>query len=357
MNELILLCAGAAADSDPDARGGMEPPRSARLDALLARGGVLQDRSLEGNPLAELPEAHFLRELFAVPPGTAIESLAGAALGVPLPYWRLTPCHLHLGMDHAMLTDPPQLQLSSEEAQALLDTVAPSFAELGLTLLAPRPDAWFVHGEPWALQAHAWTQASGRNIAAYQPSGARARDWRRLLTEVQMLWHEHPVNQARAARGLRAVNALWLDGFASAYPPPGTGLVLTDSPALAGLATAAGWQVRPLAQFGAAPWDAPLDTSRDTGTTLVDLDGWRAPRRLGDLGAWHAAWTQLDSWLAEHGARLAQASRTRPIRVVLTGERRVLELNARAPAGWRFWRRFDAHAAIAAGARRAAAAR
>mgnify|MGYP007115156864 CR=1 FL=1 len=32
-----------------------------------------------------------------------------------------------------------------------------------------------------------------------------ARPHIRLLTEVQMLWHEHPVNQARAARGLRAV--------------------------------------------------------------------------------------------------------------------------------------------------------
>ena len=357
MNELILLCAGAAADSDPDARGGMEPPRSARLDALLARGGVANDRNLGGNPLTELPEDHFLRELFGVPSGVAIEALAGAALGVPLPYWRLTPCHLHLGMDHAMLTDPPQLQLSPEDAQALLSTVAPSFIELGLTLLAPRPDVWFVHGEPWALQAHPWTQASGRNIAAYQPSGTRARDWRRLLTEVQMLWHEHPVNLARATRGLRAVNALWLDGFASAYPPPGTGLVFAASPVLAGLAAAAGWQIRPLAEFGAAPSGGSSDRATSTGPTLIDLDGWRAPRRLGDLGAWQAAWTQLDRWLADHQAPLAQAGRSRPIRVVLTGERRVLELSASAPAGWRFWRRFDAHAAIAAGARRAAVAR
>ena len=351
MNELILLCAGAAADSDPDARGGMEPPRSAGLDTLLARGAVARERSLAGNPLAELPEDHFLRELFGVPAGVAIEALTGAALGVPLPYWRVTPCHLHLGMDHAMLTDPPQLQLSPQEAQALAATVAPSFSELGLTLQAPRPDAWFVHGQAWDLQAHAWTQASGRNIAAYQPSGTRARDWRRLLTEVQMLWHEHPVNEARAARGLRAVNALWLDGFAPAHPAPGKGLMFADSLALAGLSTSAGWTLRPLAELGSTTLDRPA-TPTDAGPTLIDLDWWRAPRRLGDLAAWQAAWAQLERWLADHGAALAQAGRSRPIRVVLTGERRILELSARTPASWRFWRRFDSHSAIAAGARR-----
>ncbi|HPU52711.1 MAG TPA: hypothetical protein PK359_14215 [Burkholderiaceae bacterium] len=364
MNELILLCAGAAADTDPDARGGMDPPRSAGLDAWLARGGVIRDDSLSGTPLAELPEDDFLRRLFGVPAGVSVEALAGAACGLAMPYWRVTPCHLHLGMDHAMLTDPPQLQLTPAEAQALCATVAPSFAERGLTLVTPTAHTWFVQGGPWALQTHAWTQASGRNIAAYQPTGAQARDWRRLLTEVQMLWHEHPVNQARATRGLRAVNALWLDGFATAAPPRGTGTVFADSPVLTGLAAAAGWTIQPLADFhdalpdmpgSSSPDRSPRGAERDPNVAnpapiLVDLDHWRASRRLGDLSGWQLAWSQFDNWLAAHSTALTQAARRGPVRVVLTGERRILELSARQPAGWRFWRRFDAHAAIAAGA-------
>ena len=35
---------------------------------------------------------------------------------------------------------------------------------------------------------------------------------RRLMTELQMLLHEHPVNEARAARGVPTVNAVWLWG-------------------------------------------------------------------------------------------------------------------------------------------------
>jgi hypothetical protein len=44
------------------------------------------------------------------------------------------------------------------------------------------------------------------------PKGRDAAILKRLLTEVQMLLHEHPVNVARAQRGVPAVNALWLHG-------------------------------------------------------------------------------------------------------------------------------------------------
>ena len=78
MNELILLCAGAAADTDPDARGGMDPPRSAGLDAWLARGGVIRDDSLSGTPLAELPEVPELA-LVVVGGDRAVATIADCA--------------------------------------------------------------------------------------------------------------------------------------------------------------------------------------------------------------------------------------------------------------------------------------
>src|ERR1700743_1430854 len=56
-------------------------------------------------------------------------------------------------------------------------------------------------------------RASGRNIEIWLPheahSGERSRAWMKLQNEVQMAWVEHPVNEAREARGLPAVNSIW----------------------------------------------------------------------------------------------------------------------------------------------------
>lgn len=348
MNDLIVFCAGAAADNAPDARGGMEPPRIAHLDARLRRGAVLADTNLTGNPLAELPEDAWLRDFFKVPPADAIQALAGSALDVPMPFWRLTPCHLHLSLDHAVLTDPLQLELTGAESAQLAATVAPSFAAAGLSLTAASPAAWFAGGPAWSLQAYPWTLASGRNISAYQPSGERARDWRRLLTEVQMLWHAHPVNEARSQAGQRPINALWLDGCATEPVPASSGSLITDDPALAGLGRAAGWRVSRFSAVAAGTSATPLAelSAAPSGSVIIDAGWWRAPRRLGDVAAWQDAWVQFERWLVEQGPVLDQTARTHRLRVVLTGERRVLDLTATPQSRWRFWDRLDASAVI-----------
>jgi hypothetical protein len=44
------------------------------------------------------------------------------------------------------------------------------------------------------------------------PRGRDAGGLRRLMTELQMLLHEHPVNAQRQLRGLPALNAIWMHG-------------------------------------------------------------------------------------------------------------------------------------------------
>lgn len=338
---VILLCVGAAADRQADERHGFEPPASARLAALLARGAVTQDLRLSGDPMTESPEDRWVREVFGVPEDTAPIALSGFAEGLPAPFWRLTPVHLHLGMDHAMLIDPPGSGLDEAHARALAETAAPVFAEAGLTLRVGTPLAWYAQGEPWDLQAWPWPMASGRHIGPYQPAGPAARTWRRLLTEVQMLWHEHPVNEARAQAGLRPINALWLDGFARTPPPPGRGRLVSDDPAWRGAAQACGWTVMPA--------DAvPTVLDELAGPCCLDPGFWRTPRRLGDLAGWRAAWDMADTWLATHEALLRAAANQGRLRVALTGERRLLTIDANRRPAWALWSRLDAMATIAA---------
>ncbi|MCX7272474.1 MAG: hypothetical protein NTV19_04590 [Burkholderiales bacterium] len=350
MNELILLCAGAAADTTDDTAGvraGLPVPPLPGLSALLARGRIASDRSLEGDPVAELPEDAWLRERLSIPEPVSVQALECVIHDVPMPCWRLTPCQLHLGMDHAMLIDPGQLRLTADESAALAAAAAPAFEAMGLTLRAPCPEVWFASGPPWSLTACAWTLASGRNISAYEPRGARARDWRRLLTEVQMLWYEHPVNVAREQAGQRPVNALWLDGFASEAPPPGSGLMVSASPVLTGAARAAGWDTRHAP--GAAQALAPAPGAAGQ-PIIIDLPWWRAPRRLGDAPAWQEAWQSFEDWLQAGQAPLARAADQRRLRVVLTGERRLLTLDSAPTSRWRFWQRLDVRSAINGGA-------
>jgi hypothetical protein len=80
--------------------------------------------------------------------------------------------------------------------------------------------------------------AAANELERVMPRGPQAGALRRLMTELQMLLHEHPVNDARARRGLPAINALWLWGTGALAPlqshktlPPAFG----DEPYLNGI--------------------------------------------------------------------------------------------------------------------------
>ena len=68
----------------------------------------------------------------------------------------------------------------------------------------------------------------GRDINALLPQGSAARRWRTLMTEVQMLFHAHPVNRAREEQQPFHTSA-YPPSTAHFPPPP----ALTTSPRLA----------------------------------------------------------------------------------------------------------------------------
>lgn len=113
----------------------------------------------------------------------------------------------------------PQQQTDAGDAAALIDAV---LAEL------PAPGVLHAHGTQrlLALDVPAdarfsplWRTAA-RPIDDFLPQGPRGAEWRRWLTEAQMLLHDHPLNTARAQSGARPLNALWLAGGAASAPPP-----------------------------------------------------------------------------------------------------------------------------------------
>ncbi len=147
-------------------------------------------------------------ELFASAP------ICRAADSVTEDYWvHAEPMHFAAGMtrvDAVALTG--SAALSEAEREELGSTIGEYIHSLGLTWSAA--DHWLI-GFPYDLAVQTRQPNLAANLEQAMPSGPDARELRRLMTELQMLLHEHPVNARRARVGLPAVNAVWVWGSGS----------------------------------------------------------------------------------------------------------------------------------------------
>ncbi len=185
--------------------------------------------------------------LYALPLELRQHGLAAAALS-----WRgeggvrrrgtclhVEPVHFQAGMDDVRCLMPSPL--TGEQSAQLLQSLQPLLSLAGFELLHATEDAgghWYL----WCdreLQLTTFSLRSHSSAGLYDlmPQGADSGELRRLMTEVQMLLHDHPVNQQREARGLLPVNALWLWGNAplGLVTRPCSTRVISNAPYVRGL--------------------------------------------------------------------------------------------------------------------------
>ncbi|NWF32900.1 phosphoglycerate mutase [Stenotrophomonas sp. SAM-B] len=96
----------------------------------------------------------------------------------------------------------------------LLPALQPLFAGYGFVLDAPVPSRWYLRlppGTTLPLFAEP-DEVLGDDLFAHLPEGDAGRRWRALLTEAQVVLHQHAWNQQRVADGKRAINSLWFWG-------------------------------------------------------------------------------------------------------------------------------------------------
>jgi hypothetical protein len=187
------------------------------LASLLARATELPERRFEAFSAA-LPHEILLYGMGVDnSPPLAHQRMQQLGIG-PAPgiWFILQPVHLHIARDHLVLTDSRQLMIDEQSSRALFESAQPLFEELGHDLRYGDARHWFVRADTWqGLRTTTPDAASGHNVDVWLPSGEHARAWRRLHNEIQMLWHTHPINEAREASGQPRINALWLWGGAS----------------------------------------------------------------------------------------------------------------------------------------------
>jgi hypothetical protein len=253
------------------------------------------------------------------------------------------PVHVRIAHDHLVLIDPASLELADADAATLYTVAKPLIEELGVRVEAPSPLRWYISADAFGTLAGASPlRASGRNIEIWLPheaqSGQRSRAWMKVQNEVQMAWFEHPVNEAREARGLPAVNSIWFhaQGALQAVKSPFS-RVRSDAAATRGLALAA------KADAGAAPTTfAALATSLNgagAGATLVELDPFSAAFIQQDWGRWNAAFAQLErDWFAPALAAL-QSGTLAALDLTLCGDTGSVTLSVTRGDLRKFWRR------------------
>lgn len=217
----------------------------------------------------EAGEAAQLARVFDVlPRDIAVAALtrqldAGDAMGFT--WIRADPGSVRPDMASArLLSCSDELGLSAQDSEALLRPLKPLFGDEGFPISAPVPSRWYLCLPADAqLPIFAPPQAVyGDDLLAHLPEGPHGQRWRRLMSEAQIILHNHPVNAARAKAGRLPVNTVWFWGAGRLpdHVQTGLGLAFSDDPLVRALCQRAGIAAKSTAlEFRTAT--APLETA------------------------------------------------------------------------------------------------
>lgn len=200
------------------------------------------------------------------------------------------PVCLNAGIDRiTLLAQGPVL--GNQEASSLLVSLNEHLALDGWQLLAVDSQHWYLQSHedaPNPVPFPATTPLSEVGRQSVFPCLPQSADkyWQRLLNELQMLLHAHPVNQRREQQGLPVVNGLWLWGEGEL--PDNDGRHWPD-------AVMGGGDVgQVLAHHAGCAWQA--DWQADAGVrNFLILDTLVSPAIQDDPHAWQESLRQMES--------------------------------------------------------------
>jgi len=248
-------------------------------------------------------------------------------------YWlRLDPVHLEVVMGGLLLRPPGSLELSMSEARALITDINLYWRDEGLAIQALSSTRWYLH-LPAAPNLHTTPldQMDGEYLTPHLPRGADARHYLKLINEVQMLMHAHPVNLARENEGRPAVNGLWLWGGGNLADSK----VERNAKTKLDLVAGNDFELHALARQAGCAFSAPpkkLSEMHATGRALVALTPFDGSM-YGDIAA-HLAQLEQD-WFHPLLQQLTWG-RIRQVRLDLIGQQAVTLTPGQA---WRFWQK------------------
>lgn len=298
-----------------------------QLELLIARGR----KTLGSSDSVE----HWLLERFGSsidPPPIAPIAFAGDGGDPRDATWMCAdPVHLAVDRDRLVLFDPGSIEL--HEAIELAGSLNRHFASEGFEINTPTANRWYLRlPAPARATMHTLGAVRGHAIDAALPQGEDGAAWRSRLTEAQMLLHEHPVNQAREARGAALINSLWFwgQGVVPALITPRIVRVASDNPVARGLARLCAIPHTPL------PSGASDLMQTGDGVVLAVLED---AERSADEAQWRAAVESLERRFFAPLVEALRAGRIGMVTIDAPAESSVLSVEVTASDLRRFWRR------------------
>lgn len=243
-------------------------------------------------------------------------------------YWlRADPVTIQLMRNRLVLLAAAVDAPSPVEAAELIEALNQHFLPDGLQFSAPHPSRWYLRlSSPPRLRTHSLAQANGRNIQHFLPSGEDSPYWRRLLNEIQILLHAHPINIAREAVGKPTLNSIWPWGGGMLTGKLSTpySQIIADDPLARGLAIAVSRPWTPLPScFPSGAWQFP-------DTSLFVLEAmYNTPQQC--LEQWDG------DWFKPALAALRQGKIKR-LDAVFPDQSATLEVTLTRLDLWKFWR-------------------
>ncbi len=242
--------------------------------------------------------------------------------------WHADPIHVAVGRDSLIVHELAGASPTEVDSDALIAAANETLRDDRCALVRAG-EKWFLCTEaPWSMAPLPLSAVIGRPLEIASRDNDSGR-WTRLHNEIQMRWHDHPVNQARESQGKPPINALWLHGGGTwqRHPPLRWPRVHSDRAELRGIAAAAGAGVADAAEAV-------------TGDALLVWDDALTAARAGDWSSWIEAISTVDH-------RLGALPPAATLEIVLCGRHRTKTWIARPSDRLRIWRRASVAEALA----------
>ncbi len=253
-------------------------------------------------------------------------------------YWlRADPVHLSINRDRIVLLDASQFDITAAESLALIASLQAHFANDHFTISAPHPIRWYIASDfPVNIRTHSISTVRGHSVTGYWFDGPDRALWQTRLSEIQMLLHAHPINDARETAGQLPINGVWFWG---------EGVMPESFPQKYSLIVGRGVIEEGLAKLASAPFvstsqflwdDLPLTS---TGNTLVVLDQLDASATYAEWDEWQTTLKEIEKkWFVPALTKLkkGQINEIR-IHAPATGSGRIF--SASRLDQLKFWRR------------------
>jgi hypothetical protein len=121
--------------------------------------------------------------------------------------------HLKADMHNALVIPLEKNSVNEDDSSLILEDLQAFFSE-DCDLKPLESGLWLMrlkHCEPSDIYPH-YLSVIGRKANQFIEQSKQALPWYKLMNEIQMFMHQHPINQNRLNTGLLPINSLWFWG-------------------------------------------------------------------------------------------------------------------------------------------------